>query len=353
MDKAITVGLDMGDKQHRICELDGAGKVVRWARVTNTAAAIRGYFEKMPACRIGMEAGTHSGWVSRILEELGHEVLVGHPRKLRMIWKSDEKDDNRDAEMLARIARLDPELLHPIRHRGAEAQRDLDVIKAREKLVKARTILIAHVRGVVKGVGKRITKCSAETFHLRLTEEMPEELEVALRPVVETIAELTRCIRGYEREINRLCREKYPETEGLRAIAGVGPITALAFVLTLEESSRFEKSRSVGAFVGLVPRRDQSGETNKQLRITKAGDGYLRRLLVGSGQYILGHFGPDCELRRFGLRLAQRGGKNAKKRAVVAVARKLAVVLHHLWRSGAVYDPFYQENLKRRGNLAA
>jgi len=315
--------------------------------------AVRGYFEKLPPCRIGMEAGTHSGWVSRILEELGHEVLVGHPRKLRMIWKSDVKDDNRDAEMLARIARFDPELLHPIRHRGEEAQRDLDVIKAREKLVKVRGMLITHVRGVVKGIGKRITKCSAETFHLRLGEEMPEELAGALRPLMETIAELTQRIRGYERELNRLCREKYPETEGLREIAGVGPITALAFVLTLEESSRFEKSRSVGAFVGLVPKRDQSGETDKQLRITKAGDGYLRRLLVGSAHYILGHFGPDCELRRFGLRLAERGGKNAKKRAVVAVARKLAVVLHHLWRSGAVYDPFYHNNTKRCGELAA
>ena len=353
MDRSITVGLDMGDKQHRICKLQGEREVVGRDMVANTVEAVRGYFEKLPPCRIGMEAGTHSGWVSRILEELGHEVLVGHPRKLRMIWKSHQKDDNRDAEMLARIARFDPELLHPIRHRGEEAQRDLDVIKAREKLVKVRGMLITHVRGVVKGIGKRITKCSAETFHLRLGEEMPEELAGALRPLMETIAELTQRIRGYERELNRLCREKYPETEGLREIAGVGPITALAFVLTLEESSRFEKSRSVGAFVGLVPKRDQSGETDKQLRITKAGDGYLRRLLVGSAHYILGHFGPDCELRRFGLRLAERGGKNAKKRAVVAVARKLAVVLHHLWRSGAVYDPFYHNNTKRRGELAA
>ena len=116
-------------------------------------------------------------------------------------------------------------------------------------------------------------------------------------------------------------------------------MTALAYLLTLEEPGRFEQSRSVGAYVGLTPRRDQSGQTDKQLRITQCGDGYLRQLLVTSSHYILGPFGPDSDLRRYGLRIAERGGKNAKKRAVVAVARKLAVLLHHLWKTGVDYEP--------------
>lgn len=348
MGKGITVGMDMGDREHRVCHLDGEGKIVRWDKVRNTREAIWKYFKKLEPCHVGLEAGTHSGWVSRILEELGHEVVVGNPRKLRMIWKSDEKDDDRDAEMLARITRLDPELLNPIRQRGEEAQRDLEVIKAREMLVKSRSMLITHTRGAVKSVGERISQCSAETFHRRLDQEMSEELRGALEPLRKMIEELTLRIRDYDRAVEQLCREQYPQTEGLRAIGGVGPITALAFVLTLEENSRFEKSRSVGAFLGLVPKRDQSGQTDKQLGITKAGDAYLRRLLVGAAQYILGHFGPDCDLKQFGLKLAQRGGKNAKRRAVVAVARKLAVLLHHLWKSTDTYDPFYQRNRKQK-----
>jgi len=348
MKKSITIGMDMGDKNHSICVLDAEGEVVERTTVTNTAKAIRKYFGKVETCRVALEAGTHSRWVSRILEELGHDVLVGNPRKLRMIWNSDQKDDDRDAEMLARIARFDPHLLHPIHHRGQEAQSDLAIIKARDMLVKARTMLISHARGIVKSTGQRISKCSAEAFHKRLLEEMPAELVPALEPVMKSIEDLTARIHHYDNRIEKLCTEKYPETEGPRAISGVGPITTLAYVLTIEDSSRFEKSRAVGAYVGLVPKRDKSGQIDKQLGITKAGDEYLRRLLVGSAQYILGAFGPDCDLRRFGLKLAARGGKNAKRRAVIAVARRLAVLMHHLWKSGEAYDPFYRQKLKQK-----
>ena len=250
--------------------------------------------------------------------------------------------------MLARIARFDPQLLYPIHHRSAESYEDLAVIKARDMLVKSRTMLITHVRGTVKSVGKRISTCGADVFHKRLLEEMPSELCAALEPIMKSIEELTCRIRHYDNLIKELSSTKYPETERLRQIGGVGPVTALAYVLTLEESSRFDKSRSVGAFLGMTPKRDQSGKIDKQLGITKAGDTYLRALLVGCAQYILGAFGPDCDLRRFGLALAVRGGKNGKRRAVVAVARKLAVMMHALWKSDEVYDPIYQQNHKKK-----
>lgn len=346
MEEGITVGMDMGDKNHSVCVLDAEGAVATRATVTNTAKAVQEYFRALPPCRIALEAGTHSGWISRILEGMGHEVLVGNPRKLRMIWKSDEKDDERDAEMLARIARFDPQLLYPIHHRGQEAHTDLALIKARDMLVKARSMLIAHARGAVKASGQRIGSCSAEVFPRRLHDQMPATLMPALEPVMKSIEELTARIRHYDKRIEALCAQKYPETERMRAISGVGPVTALAFVLTLEESARFDKSRAVGPFLGLVPRRDKSGQTDKQLGITKAGNAYLRRLLVGCAQYILGRFGPDCDLRRFGLNLAARGGKNAKRRAVVAVARKLAVMMHHLWKSGETYDPLHRQHRK-------
>jgi transposase len=348
MRKGITVGIDMGDRNHSICVLDENGEVKARSSVMNTARAIRKYFKDFEPCRVAIEAGTHSGWISRILKELGHEVLVGNPRKLRAIWDSDEKDDERDAEMLARIARFDPHLLYPIHHRGAQAQSDLAVIKARDMLVKMRAMLITHARGTVKSAGKRITKSSAASFHIKLHKETPSELSDALKPLVVTTYELTRTIREYDELIEKLSKEKYPETKGLRAIRGVGPITALAFVLTLEESSRFDKSRAVGPFLGLTPKRDKSGQTDKQLRISKAGNAYLRRLLVGCAHFILGPFGSDCDLRRFGLKLAKGGGKNAKRRAVVAVARKLSVLMHSLWKTGEQYDPFYKENRKQK-----
>jgi transposase len=339
--------MDMGDKKHSICVLDMEGKVVERTEVANTSKVISTFFGGMAPCLVALEAGTHSGWVSRILEEKGHEVLVGNPRKLRAIWDSDKKNDERDAEMLARIARVDPQLLHPIHHRGAQAHSDLAVIKARDMLVKTRSTLISHVRGAVKTLGERISSCSAEAFHKRIRDEMPASLNPALEPLVKSIEELSIRIRHYDKQIAKLS-EKYPETEKLRAISGVGPVTSLAYVLTLEEEKRFKKSRDVGPFLGLTPKRDQSGQTDKQLRITKAGDAYMRRLLVGSAQYILGHFCADCDLRRFGLKLAERGGKNAKRRAVVAVARKLAVLMHRLWSSGVAYDPLYQQTRKQK-----
>jgi transposase len=343
MENGITVGVDMGDKKHNVCILDAEGEVQHRGTVTNTAVAIRRYFGKLDPCRVALEAGTHSAWVSRILDEMGYEVLVGNPRKLRVIWDSDEKNDDRDAEMLARIARFDPHLLYPIHHRGAQAQCDLSIIKGRDMLVKTRSMLVTHVRGIVKSTGERITGGSTETFHIRLQKEMPGELRDALEPIMKSIEDLTQRIRHYDRLIRKVSDEKYPETAQVRQISGVGPITGLAFILTLEDASRFTKSRDVGPFIGLTPRQNQSGKTTMQLGITKAGDGHLRRLLVGASQYILGPFGPDCDLRRFGLELAARGGKNAKRRAVVAVARKLAVKMHHLWKSGEEYEPLHRE----------
>ncbi len=144
-----------------------------------------------------------------------------------------------------------------------------------------------------------------------------------------------------EKEIEGLCRNKYPEAKLLQQVNGVGPITALAFVLTLESPHRLRSNRDVGPFLGLVPKKDSSGDMDKELSITKAGNKYLRRLLVGCAQYILGHFGEDCDLRRFGERIIERSPtKSNKRKAVVATARKLAVLLHSIWLNGSEYKPF-------------
>lgn len=270
---------------------------------------------------------------------LGHQVWVANAHKLRFINCNQNKDDRVDAEYLARVARMDPRLLSPIRHRGAEAQTDLQLLRARENLIRCRTQLVNHVRSAVKTMGGRLPSCSASSFVAKVGSQIPPVLQGALDPLLDLITQLTRQIQQYDRRIDDWCEQKYPETGVLRQITGVGALTALAFVLTLETPDRFRRSRDVGAFLGLCPGRRQSGQRDPQRRMTKSGDRYLRKLLVCCAHYILGPFGSDSDLRRHGERIAARGGTNAKKRAVVAVARKLAGLMHHLWASGEVYEP--------------
>ncbi len=337
----ITIGMDLGDKNNVICVLNNDGNTIKNVTIENSNTSLRSFFKNYKGATVAFEAGTHSPWISRLLSSMGCTILVGNPRKLRAIWDSDQKNDTRDAEMLARIARFDPDLLYPINHRGEQAQIDMELLQARDILVRNRASLINHVRGSVKSLGGRVPSCNADYFHRKGEQYLPVELQEYLLPVLKIIEQLTLQIKEFDQTIEQISIQRYPETELLRAIQGVGPLTALAFVLTLDDPDRFSKSRQVGSFIGLTPRRDQSGETDKQLHITKAGNTYLRRLLVGCAQYILGHFGEDSNLRRFGLRLAARGGKNAKRRAVVAVARKLSVLMHCLWQRGEVYDPLY------------
>lgn len=339
----ITIGIDLGDKKHVIFVLDSSSDHSQSATVDNDRESLVKTFKKYKGATVALEAGTHSAWISRLLGSLGCRVLVGNPRKLRAIWQDYEKTDIRDAEMLARIARFDPQLLYPITHRGEQVQMDLQLLQSRDILVKNRSSLINHVRGSAKSLGHRLSGCSSECFHRKVAEELPEVMHDVFKPIVDLIESISHKIKEFDQVVAQKSKEQYQETELLRMVKGVGPVTALAFVLILEDPARFKKSRQVGKYIGLIPKRDQSGETDKQLRITKAGNSFLRRLLVGAAQYILGPFGEDCNLRRFGLRLASRGGKNAKRRAVVAVARKLAVLLHRLWQNGEIYDPLYKQ----------
>src|SRR5215217_7378158 len=339
----MTAGMDLGDKYTHLCLIDTQnGEVIEESRLRTTPEAMRCRFGSEQPLHIAIEVGTHSPWISRLLTECGHEVLIANPRKTRLIYGERRKTDKLDAEKLARLARADPKLLHPVKHRGEDSQTHLALVHSREALIRSRTQLINHVRGTVKSFGARLPKCSAESFHKKAADVLPSELAEALEDVVETVGSLTERIRDYERRIERVCKENYPqETELLRQVAGVGVLTSLTFVLTLEDPDRSKKSRTVGAYLGLVPGKDQSGEQDPGKRISGEGDEMLRRLLVSSAHYILGPFGPDSDLRRYGEKIAGRGGKDAKKRAVVAVARKLSVLLHRLWITGEVYEPLH------------
>ena len=335
----VTIGLDLGDKYSFFFVLDIEGEFLEEGRIRTTPAGMDRFFRNREASRVALEVGTHSPWISRLVADLGHEVLVANARKLRAIYESNVKSDRADAEMLARIARIDPQLLAPIQHRSKQAQADLAMVRSRDALVRARTLLVNHVRGSVKTFGGRLAKYSTHSFHRKAPEAIPPDLAPALTPVIQTIETLTHRIDQQKRAIVKTSAVSYPVLEVLQQVPGVGPLTALTFLLTIQDPSRFRKSRNVAAYLGLTPRRSQSGNQDPQLRITKAGDENLRRLLVQSAQYLLGPFGPDTALRHWGLALAERGGARGKKRAVVAVARKLAILLHRLWVTGEVYEP--------------
>jgi transposase len=295
----------------------------------------------MPRSRIALETGVHSPWVSRLLAQLGHEVIVAHARNVRLIWESRRKDDRLDARTLARLARIDPRLLSPVRHRSAEAQIHLTVIRARAELVSARTALVNAARGLVKSYGERLHKCGTRQVSREMAAGLSAELRAAIEPLVEEIESLNERIKQCDRRIEQIARESYPEVSLLQQVKGVGMQIALTYILTIEDPHRFRKSRDVGCFLGLRPGRRNSGQSEPQMHISKEGDRYLRTMLVQGAHYILGPFGEDSDLRRWGLKLAERGGKNAKKRAIIAVARKLAVLLHRLWVSAEVYEPLH------------
>jgi transposase len=347
---AQTVGLDVGDRETHYCILDGEGTVFEEGRFRSTRDGLAKRFGKMEQSRVILEVGSLSPWMSRDLEAFGHEVLVANSYQVGRIYKGQDKTDRKDAETLARLGRADPKLLKPLRHRRQSAMLDRGLLNAREVLVRSRVQLINHVRGVVKTVGARIPSCGAAQFAKKAEPALPGAMRSALESVLQTIQLLTDQIRAFDRKIEAVSKERYPETELLLAVHGVGPLTAFAFVLSIDDPDRFVKSRDVGSYLGLRPGKHQSGDSDPQMRITRTGDPQLRCLLVQCANYILGPFGQDSDLRRFGLRLIDRGGRFARKRAVTAVARKLAVLLHRLWVTGEVYDSLY---LARRREAAA
>ncbi len=337
-----TLGIDLGDKKHSVCVLGADGKILDESTVANTREAMTRLSKKHPGSLVVMEVGMQSPWVSRFFAGLGHRVLVANPRKVRAIYQNDRKCDRKDAVMLAKLARADESLLCPVQHGTEQAQHDLLQIKLRDNLVRQRVDVISAVRFTLKSLGIRLRSPNTACFARHARKELKGEHATTLamiEPSLLVIDATTAQIRALDRAIEELASTSYPETEFLTQIAGIGTITSLTFVLTIGDPERFRRQRDVGAYLGLVPKRDQSGNTDKQLRISKAGDAYLRRLLVSAAQYVLGPFGPDCALKRHGLKLAERGGPRAKKKAVVAIARKLALLMLTLWRNEDIYQP--------------
>lgn len=347
----VTIGLDVGDRTTHFCVLRDREVVTRGSTKT-TRAGLDEALGQFTGARVVLEAGSQSPWMSRHLQGMGFDVHVADPRRVQLISKDPRKTDRRDAELLARLESGMPELLGDVRHRSEQAQADLSMVRARDQLVRARASLVQCVRSLCKAYGLRLPDASTAGFAKRVRDLVPQALAPAIEVLLDQISAITAAVRELNRRIAKLAQERYPEIALLQQVNGVGPITATAFVLTIEEAARFEDSRRLGSWLGLCPRSHASGDSKPELQISKSGDGYLRRLFIQCAQYMLGPHGKDSDLRRFGLRLVARGGRAAKKKAVTAVARKLAVLLHRIWRSGLAYDPLHHTNRQTPASAA-
>lgn len=348
----LTIGLDLGDRSSRYCILDAEGEVRSEGELPTTKTGLNSLFGKMPCSRVALEVGTHSPWVSRQIAGLGHEAIVANPHKVKLITQSGRKNDRIDAQKLARLARVDPKLLSPVRHRGAEAQADLAVIRARAELVEARTALVNCARGLVKPMGDRLRKCDADQVRAGLAAGLGAEVQKIVEPLLKSVEAISQQIGVYDEKIAEIA-QRYPEVELLTQVYGVGTLIGLTYILTIEDAERFQHSRDVGAFLGIQPKQRESGDSQPELGISKTGDRLLRSYLVQAAHCMLRQGAPDSDLRAWGLGKAGAGGKRAKRRALVGMARKLAVLLHRLWVMGEVYDPLYNRKAAQAAKAAA
>ena len=335
----LTIGLDVGDRVTHVCVLDGQRDVVQRSRCATRREALLSALAPYAGAAVILEAGSQSSWLSAALRQAGFAVQVADPRRVALISQDPRKTDRRDAELLARLGSALPELIGSVHHRDERTQADVSVLRARDQAVAMRTGTILLIRGLHKALGHPLPSSSAAAFRRRVVDHVAPVLRPAILPLLDLLEQLEATIAVYDRQLAELARTRYPAALALQQVHGVGPVTSVAFVLTVDDPRRFRSSRQVGSWLGLCPRSHASGDSAPQLPISKTGDGYLRRLLVQCAHYLLGPFGEDCDLRRYGLRLKARGGAGATQRAAVAVARKLAVLLHRLWVSQATYEP--------------
>jgi transposase len=335
----LTIGLDLGSKVTQ-CAIYGADcERIEERKVATNRARISELLERFPGARVVMEASTPSRWICSLAQGLGHEVVVANPRNIPIITSSTRKCDRNDARLLAELGQLRPDLLSPVTLREDRFQEVRALLFARKQLVGQRSALVTFIRSEVRVTGSSLPSCGTKVFVSKCRSLVPEKLKMALGPVFDLIQSATDGIRTYDKNIEELSEHDFSETRLLRQVHGVGPLVALAFVATIGDPRRFQKPRAIGAYLGLVPRIRQSGKSDPALSITKTGDRTMRTLLVSAATRILANTGADSDLRRFGERIASQGGKRAKARARIAVARKLGIVLHALLRTGEVYEP--------------
>ena len=355
MEYYTTIGVDVSDKTSKICVMtktpEGERRIVVETTCATTRAGFGEAFSKFDrAWPVVFETGTHCRWMDRHFKTLGFKTIVANPGKIPSLTKSNKKNDRNDARELARLALADPEMLHSVFLRDEIFQKMLRYHHARNMLVSQRTQTINQIRGFAKSLGYRIEYSSTETFHMLNKAEWPRELEVAVWPLMDLLETINLKIKAYDRMIEKLAGE--PEfkdmVERARTLYGVGIIGSTVLIATIGgRPDRFECARDIGAYLGMIPRQDQSGEVDKQLHITRAGSDICRTALVECAGVAMMSNAPDTDIKLKGLRIAMRGGKIAKRKAKIAVARTMAVTIVALLNNPArVYIPLSEQGEK-------
>ena len=339
MDNDITIGMDLGNKKHAVVAIDADGKPLFRTEVANTPEALEPFFREHAGATVAMETGLCCRWISALARKCGCEVLVGNARRLSAIWLSKRKNDENDALLIAKLARADRELFYPVNLRDDEHHAMIQIIELREIAVSQRTQIVNSIRGMCKAGGTFLPKCSADCFHKVGPNAIPSGERWKFTPLLAQLKQLAETIGRYDKMLRKYSAKHFrEEVTLLRSVAGVGEVTACAFVAHISDANGFGRARDAGCFFGLTPGQDQSGDKDAPRCITKTGSSMMRSLLVNSANYILRDASPDSALKRFGMRICARGGKVAKRKAKIAVARKLAVVMLAMLKSGKPYD---------------
>jgi transposase len=340
------IGIDLSSKLSTFCILDAGGEVLFRGQVpTNREDFTRRFAPFVPAV-VAIETGSQARMADDVLSGLGHTVVTANPRRVAAISRNIKKSDEEDAQLLARLVRMDPKLLSPVAHRSAKAHEGLSLLRGRDLCVRSRTAHINLIRGMAKGFEVKLITCDAEDFAEKILPLVAgTQLGELLAPILMVLETLNKSIEEFDRKLTEFGEKYVPAAKSLQRIPGVGPITSLGFALAVDDPHRFPNQRAIGAYFGLVPRRDQSGDVDKRLGITKAGDALTRRLLTQSANRLMMTRAKDCDLKRFGERLMNSGQTN-RKRAVSAVARKLACQMLRVLKTGVAYEPDFLLNLR-------
>ena len=333
------IGFDLGETSSHYCLVNLEGQVECRGQVENQRSEFERVLSSCPQARVVIETCRVSHWIGSHMRSLGREVYEANPRRVALISQSSKKTDRNDAELLAKIGRADVSLLNAIHPRSAACMEARILLRVRQQLVGTRTRAVNSVRSCLRVFGYSAPSCCTEQFAERTAPVVPAHLAALLRPLFALLKTLNRQIESCDRHLATMAKQRFPDSQTLQQIHGVGPLVSLAFVTAIGDPKRFRDSRMVGAYLGLTPRSRQSGRSDPQLRISKEGDPMVRSLLVTAATHILRQSAPDTALKRHGRRLAKNGSPRDRARARIAVARKLAVVLHRLWLTGEVYRP--------------
>ena len=335
---STTIGLDLGNTFTKAVGLDARGNVVLREDLHNDAETLKAFFEAHPGATVGMETGTHCRWIAALAASCGCDAVIGNARKLRLISESSRKNDWNDAESIARLCRFDRKLFHPVTLRDGEHHRLYQLLRQRDALVSMRTALVNQLRGFAKAGGTMLPRRDARSF-LSLRDSMPPEFLRDFKPLLKALEDLARRIAAAEAILGQFVRRHFRKMdERLQTVPGVGPVASAAFIALVPDPGRFKSAREAGPYFGLVPKQDQSGDGHRPCRITHEGSPFMRKTLVNAANALLKKSARDTALKRFGERLSRRGqGKVARRKAKVALARKLAVTMLAMMRRGEDY----------------